>query len=257
MDAELAIVCQLLNCAANYIKSSSFEEQWSPEFVTSAFQWTAHVEARLAELKDDAPVGVVAFLDDVQEIDMKGPWPTAEELLQPTETLKKRLIANTALSGSVAAEILRMGPSSQGHRYHDQAYDPMADILKSIRSRAVGNILQGTLAHFSATRHRLDSRVSPPEIPAGIQYKAKARVLLNQLDRPCSEQEEDRLVTLVPKLHQYLAASPEEAQEVICHLRHMVAEKATEQHQHQEYHGLQQPYRVNWDHISTALAQLP
>ncbi|KAG0083120.1 hypothetical protein BGZ93_002029 [Podila epicladia] len=211
MDAELAIVCQLLNCAAIYIKRSSFEEQWSPEFVTSAFQWTAHLEARLADLKDDAQVGVVAFLDDMQEKDPKGPWPTAEELLQPTVSLKKRLIANTALSGSVAAVILRMGPLSDDHRYHDQAYDPMADILKSVRSRAVGNILQGTLAHFSATRHRLDSRVSPPEISTSIQYKAKARVLLNQLDRPCSEHEEDRLVSLVSKLHEYLAVSPEEA----------------------------------------------
>ncbi|KAG0030257.1 hypothetical protein BGZ81_002891 [Podila clonocystis] len=258
MDAELTIVCQLLNRAsANYRKSASFEEQWSPEFVTSAFQWTAHVEARLADLQDDAPLGVAAFLDDLQESDLKGPWPTAEELLRPTESLKKRLIANTALSGSVAAGILRMGPSSEtGYRNHNLAYDPLADISKSIRSRAVSNILQGALAHFSANRHRLDG-ISLPEISAAIQYKARARVLLNQLDRPCSEQEEDRLVSMVSKLHEYLAASPEEAKEVICHLRHMAAEKATEQLQLQEYHGLQQPHRVNWDHISTALAQLP
>ncbi|KAG0323177.1 hypothetical protein BG000_002709 [Podila horticola] len=142
-----------------------------------------------------------------------------------------------------------MQPSSE--TIH-QAYDPMVDILTSIKSRAVGNILQGTLAHFSDL-HRLDSRVSPPEVSFNtIQYKARARVLLNQLDRPCSEQEVDRLALLVSKLREYLAASPEEAKEVICHLRHMAAEK--EQQQHREYHG-PQPYRVNWDHVSSALAQ--
>lgn len=146
MDAELGIVCQLLNRAcANYRNSTSFEQQWSSAFVKSAFQWTEHVEARLADLKDDAPVGILAFLDRQSSPDQRmshgnahgtlsGLLPTAEELLHPTESLKKRLIANSSLSGSVAAEIM-MGPSSETSRHprHQDPYDPMDDILVRIR----------------------------------------------------------------------------------------------------------------------------
>ncbi|KAI9238183.1 MAG: hypothetical protein BYD32DRAFT_274796 [Podila humilis] len=268
MDAELGVVCQLLNRAsAHYINNTSFKEQWSSEFVKSAFQWTKHVEARLADLKDDAPVGILAFLDRQSSPDQRmshgdarrtlsGPLLTAEELLHPTESLKKRLIANSSLSGSVAAEIL-IRPSSETSHRHLDPYLPMDDILISIKSKAVGDILQGTLAHFSALGHHRLGTVSLPEISADtIQYKARARVLLNQMDRPCSSEQEDRLSTLVSNLREYLAASPEEAKEVICHLRHMAAEKATEQHHQQQRHdGLQQPHRVNWDHVSTALGQ--
>lgn len=146
MDAELGIVCQLLNRAsANYRSNTSFKEQWSSEFVKSAFQWTEHVEARLADLKDDAPVGILAFLDRQSSPAQRmshgnargtrsGPLLTAEELLHPTESLKKRLIANSSLSGSVAAEIL-MGPSSETsrHHHHQDPYLPIDVILVRIR----------------------------------------------------------------------------------------------------------------------------
>ncbi|KAF9408222.1 hypothetical protein BGZ94_002388 [Podila epigama] len=126
--------------------------------------------------------------------------PTLEELYHPREALKRRLLANTSLTGSVAVQILRMEEHSlEEYRRGDNDkikrpihdFDPLNDIAKKIYERAIQELVMGVQRQVLMMKRDYSDSTMPSSNNGATtivtkdldQNKAKARTLFDAFER--------------------------------------------------------------------------